>query len=205
MKQVLLFDYDGVIVDSLNDAHNLYNQLCTKYGCRTFKDKDEFTHLFDKSAQYVFKHLGVSFWKLPFMYHDYHKGLKLQDKHAKLVPGMKHVLLQLTKEHDVVVITSNVADVVEDVLARHKIRGIKSVLGSETSLSKVKKIHNVKKVFGHNHYYYIGDTNHDIIDGRAAGTKTVAVTWGYHTHAHLRNAHPDYFVDKPEGLLRLFG
>lgn len=41
----------------------------------------------------------------------------------------------------------------------------------------------------------IGDTTFDIEMGRAAGTKTIGVTWGYHNPAELMGAGADILVD----------
>ncbi|TMV35468.1 HAD family hydrolase, partial [Thioclava sp. BHET1] len=41
----------------------------------------------------------------------------------------------------------------------------------------------------------VGDTEFDIEMGRAAGYRTIAVTWGYHPAARLRAAGADLLVD----------
>ena len=50
----------------------------------------------------------------------------------------------------------------------------------------------------------IGDTTYDIEMGRAAGVRTLGVTWGYHPVAELRAAGTDLLVDRfadlPEAL-----
>ena len=47
----------------------------------------------------------------------------------------------------------------------------------------------------------VGDTEFDIEMGRAAGYRTIAVTWGYHPPARLRAAGADLLVDETSGLL----
>ena len=41
----------------------------------------------------------------------------------------------------------------------------------------------------------IGDTSFDMEMGRAAGARTIAVSWGYHDVARLRASEPDLIVD----------
>lgn len=47
----------------------------------------------------------------------------------------------------------------------------------------------------------VGDTEFDIEMGRAAGYRTIAVTWGYHPAARLRAAGADLLVDETSDLL----
>jgi phosphoglycolate phosphatase len=46
----------------------------------------------------------------------------------------------------------------------------------------------------------IGDTSHDMRMAKAAKTRAVAVTWGFHTPDELRQADPDHMVDDMIGL-----
>ncbi|MGB5220783.1 MAG: HAD-IA family hydrolase [Polyangiales bacterium] len=50
---------------------------------------------------------------------------------------------------------------------------------------------------------FIGDSDHDIESGRAAGVATVAVSWGPFAREKLEAAGPTYWVDTPEEVLSL--
>ncbi len=50
------------------------------------------------------------------------------------------------------------------------------------------------------HTWMIGDTPTDIRTARAAGTRAVAVTWGFRSRADLLADRPDRIVDAPEEL-----
>ncbi|WP_116087003.1 HAD-IA family hydrolase [Tropicimonas sp. IMCC34011] len=52
------------------------------------------------------------------------------------------------------------------------------------------------------HAVMIGDTTYDIEMGRAAGFRTIAVSWGYHAPERLASAEPDMIVDNAAGLMR---
>lgn len=47
---------------------------------------------------------------------------------------------------------------------------------------------------------FIGDSDHDIESGRAAGVATAAVTWGPFTRERLQAAGPTYWVDSPDEI-----
>ena len=46
----------------------------------------------------------------------------------------------------------------------------------------------------------VGDTENDVRAGKAAGARTIGVTWGYGTRARLESAGVDYLIETPEAL-----
>jgi phosphoglycolate phosphatase-like HAD superfamily hydrolase len=56
---------------------------------------------------------------------------------------------------------------------------------------------------------FVGDTAHDVLAARAAGVRSVAVTWGFTSEQILVQSRPDAVLTAPEqvgpGLLRLLG
>ncbi len=55
-----------------------------------------------------------------------------------------------------------------------------------------------------NEALYVGDSIHDIAAGRSANISTVAAAWGPFPRADLEALKPDYLLDEPQELLRLF-
>jgi pyrophosphatase PpaX len=51
---------------------------------------------------------------------------------------------------------------------------------------------------------YVGDSIHDMHSGRAAGVHTAAALWGPFKRSHLESAGPDYWLETPADLVRLF-
>jgi pyrophosphatase PpaX len=51
---------------------------------------------------------------------------------------------------------------------------------------------------------YVGDSIHDMLSGRAAGVKTAAALWGPFGRSHLEHAKPDYWLETPSEMVRLF-
>jgi phosphoglycolate phosphatase len=50
---------------------------------------------------------------------------------------------------------------------------------------------------------YVGDSEIDIRTGKAAGTRTVGVTWGFRDRGQLAAEGPDELIDHPREVLRL--
>src|SRR5207253_3059294 len=49
----------------------------------------------------------------------------------------------------------------------------------------------------------VGDTENDVVAGKAAGARTIGVTWGYGTRARLEAAGVDYLIETPDALAPL--
>ncbi|MBR2131420.1 MAG: HAD family hydrolase [Oscillospiraceae bacterium] len=52
---------------------------------------------------------------------------------------------------------------------------------------------------------YVGDSNTDILFGKAAGMFTVATPWGYRSREELLAVEPDLMVEHPLELLQMLG
>lgn len=50
---------------------------------------------------------------------------------------------------------------------------------------------------------YVGDSEVDMMTGKAAGVKTVGVNWGFRTEQELRDAGALYTIAKPQDLIEL--
>lgn len=52
---------------------------------------------------------------------------------------------------------------------------------------------------------FIGDSHHDVASGKAAGVRTIAVSWGPISRARLAAAEPDYLCGSIEEVLTALG
>ena len=110
----------------------------------------------------------------------------------------------LAADNTLLIITSSRARVVESFLIAHGIAGITRVIGSDHETSKTARISLVKAEYGAgSEYWYVGDTVGDIVEGNAAGVRTVAVGWGWHEAERLLEARPDRLACRPADLLDL--
>jgi phosphoglycolate phosphatase len=81
----------------------------------------------------------------------------------------------------------------------------REIFGADFRFSKKEKIVYALEKYGipGEQALYVGDTAGDIVEARAAGVRSVAVTWGWHNRERLAAAHPDFLIDTPEGLLAM--
>lgn len=201
--RLLIFDFDGVIADSLDEVMGFYNENCGRYGLPFMGTKEEFVQLWNINFFSAIRKLKTSLWKLRRFVSDLRHVFSKKYSTIRFFPGMKRVMNVLQKGNRVVIVTSNFTKAIELCLAHNKLE-IKEIFGADLEKSKVRKIKRARKKHPGLETYYIGDTLGDMKEGRKAGAKTVGVTWGYHPKKLLKTAKPDFLVDSPEELLALF-
>ena len=201
--KILLFDYDGVIVDSISEIITAFNKIGKKYGLPKTKNKEDFEWVHEKNVYEVLKEFGMSKLKITLLIAELKIHMLKHQKNILMFKDMKNALNQLAKTNQLIIITSNVTKVVKKYLEDNQINVFTEVLGGDIEKSKVKKIISMKNKYPDSDLYYIGDTNGDIKEGNEAKVKTVAVTWGYQTKEKLMKHNPDFVVDAPKELLEL--
>jgi phosphoglycolate phosphatase len=205
VDRVIMFDYDGVIADSLEVFSSAgaaafraagYPQYATPESVVAFHEQNWFDALAaagipDATALEIEDAIGLAC----------RTSTDLQP-----FPGMREAIAQLANENTVIIITSSGSAIVEAFLSDHGITGITRVMGFDVDTSKVRKIGLVKAEHGDAaEYWYVGDTVGDMDEARRAGVRSVAVTWGWHSAERLAEAAPDRLVHEPADLVELFG
>jgi phosphoglycolate phosphatase len=202
MRRVLIFDYDGVIVDSFPVIISIYKRMADKYGWDS--SEEGFNKLFDNNFFQSLRLQGLSDEQMATELEEFTKMAAKEQHKIQLFKGIVQMLEILSASNILVIITSNVSQMVNEILRKNEISCIQEVLGADTHMSKVNKIQQIKNQYPDAQIFYIGDTVGDIREGKASDVTTVAVTWGYHKREELIQENPDYMVDSPKELLALF-
>jgi len=204
MQKLFLFDFDGVIVDSLEVYERRVKLCLEKIGKPVVQNRADFLALFEDNFYEAIVKKGIDVQE--FMKAS--KALPIQDDYEQMLPfaPMLPVLEELKKNNVLVIISSNVSRVIHAVLSRYNFNGcFREVLGADAGFSKQEKIRHAMNVFqiDKDRTYYIGDTAGDIREARLAGVRTVAVTWGWHAREMFEKVKPDYLIETPDDLLDL--
>ena len=203
MKRVLIFDYDGVIVDSLNIFMTLFINACKKHGWKQISSKDGFLSLFNENMYENMKKVGMSKQDILTIILEVKNGLLHHLNDLPLFSHMKETLEILSHDHILCITTSNETTVVDRYLNLHQITGFQDIFGSDIHPSKTKKIELIKQKYPKKTYVYIGDTIGDILEGKKAKIYTIGVTWGWHSKEKIIKSNPDYLVECPKELINI--
>ena len=198
MKNFILFDFDGVIVDSFCIAFETRKLLCpdiTENQCRrcfegNVNDWESSFNIHTDACQ----HNAVEFDPL------YKKRLKTE---ARIVPGIEAEIAKLEKEYRLLVVSSSISSAIREFLEDHRLANrFVDILGKEVHKSKVEKIKMIFQKYetAADDCIFITDTLGDIREATQVGVSSIGVTWGFHTPETLQQGNPFRLVEHQEKL-----
>lgn len=200
---LLMFDFDGVISDSLNIFEESLKAACRENGFPVIQNREDFLRIFDHNMVAGLTQLGIPAPQIGPLLQTLGNRLVQGMEQCPPFPGIPAIITQLADTHPVYVITSNLTAVVSAYLTRHGIQGIRAVLGSDLEASKQIKIRKIVAQCPDCTPFYMGDTLGDMDEAHAAGVQAVAVLWGWHNATRLRQGCPDHLLHSPTDLLSL--
>lgn len=204
--RALIFDFDGTIADTLEEARHIYNRLAPEYKLRTVEAAEvaELRHL---TLSGFIDHLKIPKRKVPMILARGTMMLRASIARLPLIPGMAEVLPDLRKHaHTFGILTSNAAENVELFLHAHGIRDLFTFISSTSKLTgKSRHLAAIKRTFSLNpaEMIYIGDEVRDINSARKAGIAVAGVSWGFNSAEALHEAGPTVVLTQPSELMSL--
>jgi phosphoglycolate phosphatase len=204
VNSLFLFDFDGVLVDSLDLYADAVARCLERIGTPIVKCREDYLALFDGNFYESMEAQGVD---LAAFGQAAKEILPRIDYDAmKPFDGLIPALAALQKDHLLAVVSSNGYRTIRTMLIRFGFDPyFQEIFGSDFLFSKKEKITIALEKYGipREKAFYIGDTAGDILEARAAGIRSVAVTWGWHRRERLIAVQPDFLIDTPEGLLAI--
>lgn len=202
---LLLFDYDGVIADSLGVILPEFSRACAELGLTKHNPEEFFLKLYDANPVIQMIKHGFPLRKMRAMAKEYAPKIEEVHQRIKPFPGIPETINRLGEKHPLFIITSNSSELVRKFTETYGLDRVQGIMGVEEHISKVKKIRAARRLYPKHCPYYICDTKGDLIEARRARAVPVAVGWGWHDKERLDQGKPEFFVETQEHLLALFG
>ena len=203
MNALVMFDYDGVIVDSFEIFSSCFIKACHQNNFYELNSAEKVLALFEDNVFEALLAFGLGDLAINRIIETFQSDIGAFQNDLRLFDGMPDTLKKISANNKIVIITSNVTTAAKRVLQNNGVNCFEDVLGAEKEKSKVKKIRLTMARYPGLPAYYVGDTKGDMIEGRKAGAITVAALWGWHAVKKLEEGSPDHFVRSPEALLEL--
>jgi phosphoglycolate phosphatase len=205
---LIIFDYDGVLADTLDDLLQFGQEACNQLGVQHPVTKDDLNNLEVMSfATYgraceVPEHLVEEFVKICL------NCFAEKDSPPAIFTGLRNVISYLAVNHRIAIVTTNSSQNVNVFLVKHRLHGlIHAVYGVDTPGSKVEKITMARNQLVENReqeaVFMVGDALSDVLAAKAASVTSIAVTWGHQSLEKLLRAKPDYVVSSPYDLIHV--
>lgn len=203
-RQAVIFDFDGTIADSFEYVFDFL-----KSEARNTKEysADELKKFRKMSMKDLSIHLGVSYWKLPFTYFKGRRVMRAHMEHVQPFEGMVEIIRQLHHDDYALFITSaNSGHNIRHMLRAQGILSCFRAIRSSAGITgKPALLHQliVRYRLSRRTTWYVGDEAGDIAAARRAGTRSLAVEWGFADPDRLRAANPDALAIRPEEIIQI--
>lgn len=186
--QLIIFDFDGTLANSLPFFASVYNELAQRYRFKALEWQD-IESLRYASPKQAMDYIGLPMWKLPFVSRDFIARMQRQTHQITLFEQIHESLIYLAGMGvHLAIVSSNSKNNVANILGT-ELMGLfeyvycgMSIFGKTTHLKKLLK----KTRISARHAIYIGDQATDAEAAARAGIDFGAVTWGYGSIESLR-------------------
>jgi len=203
---LIVFDYDGVLADTLDDLLQFGQEACNILGVKHIVTKEDLSSLEVMSftsygqACEVPEHLVGEFVKICLNFFAEKKSP------PAIFTGLSSVVRYLSINHTLAIVTTNSSQNVNAFLVQHSLEAfIQAVYGVDSPGSKAQKISMARNRLLENKKqesaFMVGDSLSDMLAAKEASVTSVAVTWGHQGLENLLRGNPDYVVSSPDKLI----
>lgn len=205
MKKVVLFNFNGTIVNTKLLAINIFNEIAQKQGYKKIM-KEDIPYLSTLSITNRCKILNVPLYKMPLI------GIAIKRRYQTYIPNLtpvfeiNQVLKELsTQGYKLGFLTSNKKTVTNEFLINNSIDIFDyshytfNPFSKSKDISSFLKDNNLKR----EEVIYIGDELRDIKAAKKNGLFCIAVSWGYDSLDLLNTGNVDFIATQPKNILEI--
>jgi len=193
-KKIIIFDFDGVIVSSM--------QLCYRLNQKDIPDLEysEWQSWFEGNFyKSIRPELSGEDYQLPF-FEKYNRGV------VEILPveGIKKVIEDLAQKFTLTIISSGTRKAIEQYLKKYDLSSFfEEILAREIHHGKVEKIHMILDRYKvePTDTLMVTDTVGDIKEAHIAGIKSLGVIWGVHDQEKLTEVSPHFIATNPDEII----
>ncbi len=199
--EVICFDMDNTLIDADKIHVVAFNKAFKKNNLKAIK-AEKLKKLFGKLGTLILKELfpSLDYKKIKKVLLDHDEYVYTETKkYAKPFQGVPQTLRRLKKEYKLAVISNCKHKEIIQILdaARLDKKLFDIVIGNDDvkhGKPWPDEILKAEKLVHVNAGYMVGDTIYDVIAGKKAGVRTIAVLTGNHTRKMLQQYKPDYII-----------
>ncbi len=198
-KKLVMFDFDGVLIDTLGICYDINIQMNENLSL------DEYKGFFEGNINNSIRVNGEPRIKHPDFFNQY----DLNTRDIIIPQVLKKIVKDLSQNYILTIVSSTGSSSIKSILEREGIsEHFRDLLGNDVHPSKVVKIRMLLKKYGVDpkDSVFITDTLGDIKEASECDVGSIAVTWGFHDIKTLQKGNPEIIIDDPtllEGEIKM--
>jgi phosphoglycolate phosphatase len=204
--KAVLFDFDGVIVNSLDEIKKIYNIIFDEFNIKENRLIIYQSDFFEADFRVTLKKINISNEKDIIRCVDIYKSIMIEKVlNLPLFYGIKEVIEELSKDYTLAIVTNSTKEIVEAKLKKENliqyfdyISGIENGIKPDVkpylhTLKMIKKIPDSSA--------FIGDMDADMIGAKNSNfKKLIGVSYGFHSEKKLI-PYTNIIVKKPQEII----
>jgi HAD superfamily hydrolase (TIGR01509 family) len=210
----LIFDVDGTLLDSRQDIAGAQLYVLRKLGVTHLTPEDIYPHigkpLTETFALLLPPELHMQIPRAKETYVTYYRAHMLDT--TKLFPGTEETLRALRERGFNLAVATTKSSVTSGRVLKHfgLTQHFCQIQGSDNHVRYKPDPFVINKVIEDQRWdrsgtVMVGDTAADVLGGKNAGIRTIAVTWGALTRPQVEELRPDAIVERYEEILGIVG
>ena len=201
--KLIIFDFDGTLIDSASDLVDSINEMLKEFKLKEAPFDEAVKWIGNGSLKLVERALTYNGIEDDKFLEKAHKIFKEKYKHlnakkTKLYPYAKELLDNLSKNHNLALVTNKPDEYIKPILKKFNINVFDFILGGNFEHKKPSPIPLLKacEYFSVNpsEAIMIGDSKNDILAAKNAKIKSIAITHGYNQGENIKDFNPDFIV-----------
>jgi phosphoglycolate phosphatase len=206
LENVIVFDFDGVLADTLDEMLHIVRLVCDSLGYPCEPSPADLNALNKMEFAELGKQLGIPEQREQEFVEQTFRLFGARPVPPRIFPGMREVVLELAGENKIGILTGNAFQVVDRFLETNELStAIAIVQSAEAPGNRSMKLKRIISQLGGpaRSVYLVGDAVSDVQVARESSVTSIAVTWGHQSEAKLRSVNPDFLVHTPQELLSI--
>ncbi|MBE0669120.1 MAG: HAD family hydrolase [Anaerolineales bacterium] len=205
---LIIFDFDGVLADTLDDLIQFGQEVCDELGIKHLVKKEDLSSLENMSFASFGRACEVPEALVDEFVQRCLKRFAEKKSPPAIFNGLSGMLRRFAVRNTLAIVTTNSSQNVHAFLAEHALeKCVHAVYGIDIPGSKAQKISIAREQFAsgtqREAVFMVGDSISDIRAAKEASVTSVAVTWGHQSLEHLLRGKPDHVVHSPQDLIEV--
>lgn len=198
-RDALIFDFDGVIADSIDFFKECYNRAAKESFIKQISRQETKKILSENPKRLLLPDEPLI--KRTFFFSNMIKEMRENFEYLKLIDGMKGCIEYLFIENELYISSKNLPNVINQFLMYHELADYFSKIYS-LRYNKLASFRKILLKHKKENTLFITDTYNDIVNAKKIGIDSIGCSWGIDSLSKLKKAKPWLIARSPKELIK---